>query len=133
VTGITPHTSNKVTFEMAMTDGREGTPDMLKLLLIATFTLGTFALAQAEDIQGNSQSANNDWYNQHLSAQVQQFEQVNQAVAAELAIDQSAKPPSMASDSGSQNASDDWYNQVLSKEVDLFTRQKAFATSTAGQ
>lgn len=106
---------------------------MLKLLLIATFTLGTFALAQAGDNQGAMQSASDDWYNQQLSAQVQQFEHVNQAVASELAINQSAQPQSMASNIGSQNANNDWYNQVLSKEVELSARQKAFATSTAGQ
>lgn len=104
-----------------MTDGREGTLDMLKLLLIATFTLGTFALAQAAD-NSDKQSAG-DWYNQQLSAQVQQFAQIAAAIAPEAtATSESGTPPpaSMAS-----NANDDWYNQVLAREAEQSALTKA--------
>ncbi len=96
---------------------------MLKLLLIATFTLGTFALAQAAG--NNMQSADNDWYNQHLSAQVQDFDRINAARAPEAtAISESGTPlpSSMAS-----NTSEDWYNQVLAKAVEQFGRVGAAA------
>ncbi len=96
----------------------------MKLILIATLSLGTCAWAQA--VGSNMQSADNDWYNQHLSAQVQEFNRIAAATAPAIAINESTQPASMASNQGSQ-AGEDWYNQVHARAVVQFNRVGAAA------
>jgi len=111
---------------------------MRKLLLIVTLSLGTFALAQTSgsnsgfgDMQG-ANGANNDWYNQQLTAQVQQFERIAAATApsmrAQLEEQSGALPASMAANVGAQGG--DWYNQKLAAQVQEFNRIAA-ATAPA--
>jgi len=104
------------------------------LLLIVTLSLGTFALAQMGNSSSDAQGAGNDWYNQHLSAQVQEFTRIA-AARAPSAISESqsgALPASMAANAG-QGASD-WYNQVLAANVQEFDRiNAAIAPSAASQ
>ena len=52
------------------------------LLIVVTLSLGTFALAQmAGNNSDNSQAAGNDWYNQQLAANIQQFTLIAAATA----------------------------------------------------
>ena len=71
------------------------------------------------------QSANNDWYNQQLSSQVQQFQRIA-AATAPLATHPDATgalPESMAANAG--QAGNDSYNQVLAQQVQEFDRINA--------
>jgi hypothetical protein len=73
--------------------------------------------------------AGNDWYNQTLSAQVQQFVRIAATTApSETALSQGGEQPgSIAGNVGSQQ---DWYNQTLADQVKDFSRIKAaFAPS----
>ena len=97
---------------------------MRKILLIVTLSLSAFALARTAD-NGDMQSSSNDWYNQHLSAQVQQFDQIAAAISPFATSQNGTQPGSMAANVG--NSNDDWYNQVLSREVEQSTRTKAMA------
>jgi hypothetical protein len=107
------------------------------LLIVVTLSLGTFALAQMAGNSGsdNMQGAGNDWYNQHLAAQVQQFQQIAAATGAstdrQLEDQSGALPASMAANAGEQGAGNDWYNQKLAGQVQEFTRIKAATASPA--
>jgi outer membrane murein-binding lipoprotein Lpp len=104
------------------------------LLLIVTLSLGTFALAQpAGGDSDKSQGASNDWYNQQLSAQVQQFSRDAAAMAPTISESQSeALPASIAANAG-QGAGNDWYNQVLTENVQGFDRINAARAPSAEQ
>jgi hypothetical protein len=98
------------------------------LLLMVTLSLGTFALAHTaggDSSFDKSQGASNDWYNQQLSAQVQQFSRIAAAKPSAIPESQSeALPASMAANAG-QGASNDWYNQRLSAQVQEFDRDNS--------
>lgn len=88
------------------------------LLIVVTLSLGTFALAQmAGNNSDNSQAAGNDWYNQQLAANIQQFTLIAAATApsAQAEGQSGALPESMAANVGGQG--NDWYNQRLAAEV----------------
>ncbi len=105
---------------------------MRKVLLFATLLLGTLAWARtADNGAADMQGANNDWYNQQLAAQVQQFERIADAIAPTEATSEQggAQPGSMAA--ASQAANEDWYNQKLAAQVDDFIRIAA-ATAPSG-
>src|ERR1017187_8404359 len=119
-----------------MTEGPGRAYKMRKLLfLVVVLSLGTFASARtmgsdSSDMQG----AGNDWYNQNLSAQVQQFERIAAARAPSIkqADNQSgALPGSMAANAGSQGAGSDWYNQVIAAQAQEFTRIAAASAPVA--
>ncbi len=108
---------------------------MLKLLLIATLSLGTFGFAQTMDTdEGHMQGAQQDWYNQHLSTAVQGF--VNAANAttptAVATSEGTAQPGSMAANLGAVNPNEDWYNQVLSRQVKAYDRVNNAIKPAAG-
>lgn len=98
----------------------------LVLIVIATLSLGTFALAQSMDNQGGNAQGASDWYNQKLSAQVQDFARIKAALApSETSFAQGGQQPgSMASNLG-EGANLDWYNQKLSEQVQEFNRINA--------
>ncbi len=98
---------------------------MRKLLLIVTLSLGTFALAQTSNSGIGMQSAGNDWYNQQLSAQVQQFQRIAAAIPSTTQPENQAGtlPGSIAANAG--QAGNDWYNQVLGQQVQEFDRINA--------
>jgi len=103
---------------------------MRKLLLIATLLLGTFAVAQtAGSNVGDTQSANNDWYNQKLAAAVQMYDRVAAAAAPSVTSpsesQRGTQPESMASNTASQ---DDWYNQKLAAAIQQYSRDKTATT-----
>jgi competence protein ComGC len=103
---------------------------MRKLLfLVVVLSLGTFASARTMGSDSSDmQSTGNDWYNQNLSAQVQQFELIKAATAPSMtqAENQSgALPGSMAANAGSQGAGSDWYNQVIAAQAQEFARTAA--------
>ncbi len=107
------------------------------LLIVVTLSLGAFALAQMAGNSGSDkmQGAGNDWYNQHLAAQVQQFQQI--AAATESSAQRQSEgqsgalPASMAANTGAGN---DWYNQRLAEQVqDLSRDRAAFATASPEQ
>lgn len=102
---------------------------MRKLLLIATLSLGTFAVAQTAGSNfGDTQSANNDWYNQRLAAAVQMYSHIGAAVAPSSESQKGVQPESMASNTGSQ---EDWYNQKLAAAVQQYSSiEAATAPST---
>jgi hypothetical protein len=95
------------------------------LLMVVVLSLGTFALAQAAG-SDSSQVAGNDWYNQQLSANVQQFQRIAAATAPSLTAQAEGQsgtlPASMAAHAGSQETGNDWYNQRLSTQVQEFDR-----------
>ncbi len=100
---------------------------MRKVLLIATLSLGMFAVAQtAGSSVGDTQSGNNDWYNHKLAAAVQMFNCIAATTApsvTSLSEKQSdIQPESMASNTGSQG---DWYSQKLAGTVQQYSRDKA--------
>ena len=107
------------------------------LLLIVTLSLGIFALAQTSNSgSGDMQSAGNDWYNQHLSSQVEQFDRIAAATTPSATLPQNQAgtlPQSIAANAG--QAGNDWYNQVLGQQIQEFDRLNAAAsrTATAGQ
>lgn len=126
---------------------------MRKLFLIATLLLATFALARTagntmsyaqdanDNMQGgmqgeaqanNTQPATNDWYQQHLSAAVQESERVWAASspAAEAIAENATEPGSMAASQEAQGV--DWYNQVLQREVAVYQRRKALVVPSSG-
>lgn len=104
---------------------------MRKVLLFATLLLGTLAWARtADNGAADMQGANNDWYNQQLAAQVQQYDRIAAAIAPTSTFDQGgAQPGSMAAAAQASNA--DWYNQQLAAQVDQFIRISA-ATAPSG-
>jgi hypothetical protein len=97
---------------------------MQKLLLIATLSLATFAWARPmADDMANSQSADNDWYNQKVSQQADLnanfIEACRQdAFAQSESINSSDEPGSMASNAGTQDDSD-FYNQKVAMQANV--------------
>lgn len=99
---------------------------MKKLLLIATFSLGTFALAQP--MAGNmddAQSAGHDFYNQTVAAQAKHnglFPAANALSALPTAQSGSwsgTQPGSMALNTGSQSADEDDYSQTIAVQANV--------------
>lgn len=94
------------------------------LLIVVALSLGTFALGQmagSNSVAGETQG--NDWYNQHLAAQVQQYDRIAGATAASITTQESqsgALPASMAANAGATG--NDWYNQRLAAQVREFQR-----------
>lgn len=94
---------------------------MLRLVLIATLTLGTFGFAQTTN-NNVVPKQGADWYNQHLSGAVQDYTRIASATTPQLQAiaENPTQPGSMAANS-STNPGADWYNQVLGREVVLYT------------
>jgi hypothetical protein len=109
---------------------------MMKLLLIATLSLGTFALAQPmTSNMGDAQNADHDFYNQTVAAQAKHnslFWAANALSApppAQLASLSGSQPGSMAANAGSQSTGDDFYNRTIAaqtKENSLFEAANRF-------
>jgi hypothetical protein len=98
---------------------------MGKLLLIATLSLGTFAMAQPIATEmSDSQNADQDFYNQTVQQQADLCSRTLAANQLFSANDESqssmeAQPGSMASDSGSQSADQDFYSRIVAKQANL--------------
>ena len=95
---------------------------MKKLLVIATLSLGTFALAQPmASNTGETQQADHDFYSKTVTAQAKQ----NGLVLAASAVSASSfesqsgqqQPSSMASNAGSQSTGDDFYNKTITAQA----------------
>jgi hypothetical protein len=109
---------------------------MKKLLLIATLSLGTFALAQPmAGNMGDAQGADHDFYNQTVAAQAKHdslFLAANALSTLPSAQSESlsgSQPSSMAANAGSQSTGDDFYNQTIAaqaKENSLFEAANRF-------
>jgi hypothetical protein len=102
----------------------QGGPPMKKLLLIATLSLGAFALAQPmASNMGDSQGADHDFYNQAVAAQAKHnslFLAANALSALPPAQFESlsgSQPSSMAANAGSQSTGDDFYNQTIAAQA----------------
>ena len=97
---------------------------MKTLLLIATLSLGTFALAQPmASNMGDAQGAGRDFYNQTVAAQAKHnslFLAANALSAsppAQLESLNGSQPGSMAANAGSQSTGDDFYNQTIAAQA----------------
>jgi len=97
-----------------------------KLLLIATLSLGTFAMAQTMDSNiGNAQRTDHDFYNQTVAAQAEH----NSFFLAAHAISppspaQSERwsgthPSSMAANIKSQSADEDVYSETIAVQANM--------------
>ena len=97
---------------------------MKKLLLIATLSLGTFALAQPmASNMGGAQGADHDFYNQTVAAQAKHntaslaANTLSAAPPAQSGSLSGTQPSSMAANAGSQSAGDDFYNQTIAAKA----------------
>jgi hypothetical protein len=92
--------------------------------LIATLSLGTFALAQPmASNMGDAQNADRDFYSQNVGAQAEQNSiilSVNALSASPSVQSESLsgnQPGSMASDTDSQSADRDFYSQTITEQA----------------
>ena len=97
---------------------------MKNILLIATLSLGTFALAHPmASNKGDAQGADHDSYNQTVAAQAKHnslFVAANALSASPPAQSESlsgSQPSSMAANAGSQSTGDDFYNQTIAAQA----------------
>jgi len=100
--------------------------DVQKLLLIATFSLGTFAMAQTMDSNiGNAQRTDHDVYNQTVAAQAEQnslFLAANALSASSPAQSgswSSTQPSSMAANVGLPSANEDVYSETIAVQANM--------------
>jgi hypothetical protein len=99
------------------------------LLIVVTLSLATLAWAQAGNNLSDEQSGN-DFYNQVLSAQVEQFAATNDAISpatqtSEPQASESELPGSMAS-----SQENDWYNQHVMIQAEQNRRGKRAEVSS---
>jgi hypothetical protein len=100
---------------------------MQKLLLIATLSLGTFALAQPmASNTGDAQNADHDLYNQTVAAQAEHNSRhlAARALSALSPADSESwisqdQPSSMASNAGSLSTRDDYYNRTIAVQANV--------------
>jgi len=109
---------------------------MRKLLLITTLSVGALAWSQAAaSDMGNSQSSGDDFYNQTIAAQAQQYSLDNAAnsafVAAESGSWNGTQPGSMASNTGAQST-EDFYNQTVAAQAQQYRLGKAANAAAVG-
>jgi hypothetical protein len=97
---------------------------MKNILLIATLSLGTFALAQPmASNKGDAQGADHDFYNQTVAAQAEHNSLIVAANAlsasppAQLESVRGTQPSSMAANAGSQSTGDDLCNQTIAAQA----------------
>jgi hypothetical protein len=97
---------------------------MKKLLLIATLSLGTFALAQPmAGNTGDAQGADHNIYNQTVAAQAKHnsaslsAKALSAAPPAQSESLSGTQPSSMAANAGSQSRGDDFYNQTIAAQA----------------
>ncbi len=102
---------------------------MQKLLLIATLSLGTFAMAQSTaSNMGEAQRADHDLYNQIVAAQAKQnslFLAANALAASSPAQWSGTPPSSMAANVGSRNADVDVFSQTVAVQANANRLLKA--------
>jgi hypothetical protein len=104
---------------------------MKTLLLIATLSLSTFALAHGGSGEAAGvQPAGDDFYNQKLAQEVTQSSLISAAIqpSAQFEGQSEAQPGSMASNLG---GGEDFYNQKLAQELDQSLRTWASIAPSA--
>jgi len=97
-----------------------------KLLLIATLSLGTFAMAQTMDSNiGNAQRTDHDSYNQTVAAQAEHnslflaAHAISPPSAAQSESWSGTQPSSMAASIGSQSADEDVYSETIAVQANM--------------
>ncbi len=102
---------------------------MQRLLLIATLSLGTVALAQTmASNMGETQRADHDFYSQTVAAQAKQNSLflAASALSASSPAQRSGTPPSsMAANIGSQSADEDVCSQTIAVQANVNRLLKA--------
>jgi len=100
--------------------------DVQKLLLIATLSLGTFAMAQTMDSNiGNAQRTDHDFYNQTVAAQAEHNSLFLDAHAisppspAQSERWSGTHPSSMAANIKSQSADEDVYSETIAVQANI--------------